>query len=168
MLRMLKLSIAAAAGLVAAPALAQNTATDSTQGTATIAAPIAIAENSALAFGPVTKPSSGGSTVTINSNDNCNRSVTGNAVLIAGSSGCATYTVTGEAGQAFNIATDTSFTMTRSGGSETLTVTLNKSASTGTIGQASAAFKVGGSFPIDENTIAGAYAGSFNVTVTYQ
>lgn len=166
----IKLAAFAAASLTfAGQAFAQNQAVEATQGTATIAAPIAVTENSALAFGSLTRPSSGNSTVTLDSSTaNCARGITGNGVLISSTSSCATYTVTGQSGQAFNIATDATFDMTRASGTETLTVTLNKSATTGTVGAATADFKVGGSFPVTAATVAGAYTGSFNVTVTYQ
>jgi hypothetical protein len=156
--------------LSATPALAQNnSAGTTTNGTATIAAPITLTENSSLRFGSVVRPTSNTNTLTLGTTT-CAPALTGtgNAALLSSTSGCATYTVTGETGQAFNIVTDSNFAMTRSGGSETITVTLSKSAATGTVGQASAAFKVGGSFPIDTTTVAGAYSGSFNVTVTYQ
>jgi hypothetical protein len=163
----------AAAGLlvlVATPAAAQNsTASATTNGTATIAAPIALTENSSLRFGSLVRPTTSSNTVTLGTGS-CATALTGagNAALISSTSGCATYTATGESGQAFNIATDPTFALTRSGGSETITVTLSKSAATGTIGGATAAFKVGGSFPVDTSTVAGAYSGTFNVTATYQ
>jgi len=155
---------------IAGPAAAQNSsASTSTNGSATIAAPISLTENTALRFGSLVRPTSNTNTVTLGT-ASCTPSLTGtgNAALLSSTSGCATYTVTGESGQAFNVASDATFDMTRSGGSETITVTLSKSASTGTVGQASAAFKVGGSFPVSTTTVTGAYSGSFNVTVTYQ
>jgi len=162
--------LAAAATFMSAPASAQNnSASTSTAGSATIAAPISLTENSTLRFGSLVRPTSNSNTVTL-ATASCAPALTGtgNAALLSSTSGCATYSVTGENAQAFNIVTDPTFDMTRSGGTETITVTLSKSASTGTIGQASAAFKVGGSFPLATTTVAGAYSGSFSVTVTYQ
>lgn len=162
-------AIATLAGL-STPAFAQsNTASATTNGSTTIAAPITLTENSALQFGVVVRPTSGSNTVTLGT-ATCTPSLSGggNAALLTGTSGCATYTTGGENGLAFNIATDTTFNMTRSGGTETITVTLSKSASSGTIGQSSANFKVGGAFNIDNSTVAGAYSGSFTTTVTYQ
>lgn len=162
--------IIAAAMIYAAPALAQNnSASVSTTGSATIAAPITLTENSSLRFGSVVRPTANSNTVTLGT-ASCAPALTGtgNAALVSSSYGCATYSAGGESAQAFNIATDSTFDMTRSGGSETITVTLSKSASTGTIGQASADFKVGGSFGVSNTTVAGAYSGSFAVTATYQ
>lgn len=160
----------AAIASVGTPAFAQNnSATKQTAGSATIAAPIALTENSTLRFGSLVRPSSGSNTVTVGTGT-CASALTGlgNAALIASTSGCATYSVSGENNQAFNIATDTTFDLTRSGGSDIITVTLSKSAATGTIGQASSDFKVGGSFGVTTTTVPGAYNGQFNVTVTYQ
>jgi hypothetical protein len=122
-----------------------------------------------LRFGSLVRPTSNSNTVTLGT-DTCAPALTGsgNAALISSTSGCATYTVGGESGQSFDVATDSTFDMTRSGGSETITVTLAKSEATGTIGQASAAFKVGGSFAVDSTAVPGAYTGTFAVTATYQ
>ena len=163
------MAFAAASFAFGGQAVAQNTAVEPTTGSATIAAPITITEGTALVFGSVTRPASGSSTITLDSNTvGCDRTKSGTAVLIAGTTSCATYTVGGQSGQAFNITNDATFSMTRSGGAETLLVTLNKSATTGTVGAGSAAFKVGGAFPVTDTTLAGAYSGTFNVTVTYQ
>lgn len=155
---------------VAAPGFAQsNTASTSTEGSATIAAPITLTENSSLQFGIVVRPTSNSNTVTL-STSTCTPALTGsgNAALLSGTSGCATYSTGGEDSLAFDIVTDSTFDMTRSGGTETITVTLSKSASSGVIGDASADFKVGGSFSINNSTVPGAYSGSFTTTVTYQ
>lgn len=163
------IALAVLSGL-ATPALAQNnSATVNTTGSTTIAAPITLTQNSTLRFGSLVRPTSNSNTVTL-ATDTCAPALTGsgNAALISSTAGCATYTVGGESGQAFNVATDNTFDMTRSGGTETITVTLNKSEATGTIGQTSADFKVGGSFVVDTSTVAGAYNGTFAVTATYQ
>lgn len=160
----------AMAGSLATPALAQNnSATVNTSGSTTIAAPITLTQNSTLRFGSLVRPTADSNTVTL-ATATCAPALTGsgNAALISSTAGCATYTVGGESGQSFNVATDDTFDMTRSGGSETITVTLAKSEATGTIGQASADFKVGGSFAVDSTTVPGAYTGTFAVTATYQ
>lgn len=157
-------------GLLATPALAQsNTASATTNGSTTIAAPITLTENSPLQFGVVVRPTSNSNIVTLGTSS-CAPALTGsgNAALLNSTSGCATYTTGGEDGLAFDITTDSSFDMTRSGGTETITVTLAKSATSGVIGDTSADFKVGGSFTIDSTAVAGTYSGSFTTTVTYQ
>ena len=166
----IKLAAVVASLTFGGQAMAQNSDVENTNASATIAAaPISVTENSALVFGSMMKPTSGSSTVTLDSTTPaCDRTISGNGTLVAGSPSCATYSVIGEAAQVFTIVADTSFDMTRSGGSEMLTVTTNKSAATGTIGQATANFKIGGSFPVTTATVAGSYNGNFNVTVTYQ
>lgn len=166
----LRMLAAVATLTFATPALAQNnTDSEPTIGSATIAAPITLTENTALRFGSLVRPTTGTSTVTL-SPSACTVALSGggNAALIASTRGCATYSVSGESGQVFDITPDATLTMTRSGGSETIVVTLTASASTGTIGQASAIFNVGGNFDIDNTTVTGAYSGEFNVVVTYQ
>lgn len=162
---------AALLATVASAAAAQsNTDTKSTTGSVTIQQPISLTKNTDLAFGTLVRPSSGTNTVTLGT-ATCAPALSGagNAYLVTGSTyGCATYTVTGEDALGFDVSGDSSFDMTRSGGSETITVTLAPSEASGIIGQASADFKVGGQFDVDSSTVAGAYSGTFNVTVTYQ
>ena len=167
----LKAALAAMLVMCAAsPAIAQSsdTASATTNGSTTIVAPITITENTPLVFGSVVRPTSGANTVTLDP-ITCSTAVSGagNAALLSSGAGCATYTAGGEDGLAFNISTDPTFSMSRAGGGS-LTVTLNSSAATGTIGAADEDFSVGGSFDVDDATLAGAYSGSFSVTVTYQ
>lgn len=155
----------------AAPVMAQNSdsASVTTNGSTTIVAPITITQRSPLIFGSVVRPTSGITTVTL-SPTTCSVALTGagnGAVLSSSSPACAAYTAGGESGLAFNITTDPTLTMSRSGGGS-LTVNLSSSATTGTIGATDEDFSVGGSFDVDNTTLAGAYSGSFSVTVTYQ
>ena len=63
----LKIILAAAAvSAIAAPAMAQTSATQSTTASATIVQPITLTKNSDLAFGSVVKPTSGTNTITVN------------------------------------------------------------------------------------------------------
>ena len=174
MSRSLKIALAAAAlAAIAAPAMAQTSATQSTTASATIVQPITLTKNSDLAFGTVVKPSSGTNTITINETTGT-RTLTGagDAALATSTTSRATFTVGGEGGQTFSITVPSTATMTRSGGSETLTANLTGTAASGTlsgsIGSAgSATFGVGGNFDVASTTVSGAYSGSFNVTVAY-
>jgi hypothetical protein len=160
------------ASLASTPALAQASATQSTTGTTTIVRAITLAKNSDLAFGRVVRPSSGTSTVTINEGTG-NRTLSGgDGVLLSSTVSRATYTVGGEGAQGFDINVPSSFSMTRSGGTETITVNLAKTATSdtlsGTLAAAgSATFGVGGNFDVASSTVPGAYSGTFNVTVQY-
>lgn len=155
-------------------AFAQASATVSTTGTSRIIQAITITKNTDLAFGSVVRSAAAGTnTVTIDATTGA-RSITGagGGVLATSTSGRATYTVNGEGGQTFSITPDATFTMTRSGGAETITVTPTASSSTGTlsgsIGSAGTlAIGVGGSFPVTNTTVTGNYTGTFNVVVAY-
>jgi hypothetical protein len=172
--RFLKIALGVAAvAALATPALAQNSATQSTTGTTRVIQPITLTKNTDLGFGSVVKPNAGTNTVEINASTG-SRTVTGggDAALAPSASGRATYTVAGEGGQTFSISTPVTFDMTKTGGSDTITVTLSQSAATGTISGAlgntgSATFGVGGSFPVAASTASGNYTGTFDVTVAY-
>ncbi|MGE5565654.1 MAG: DUF4402 domain-containing protein [Parcubacteria group bacterium] len=170
----LKIALAAAAlSAVAAPALAQTSATQSTSATVKIVQPITLTKDADLAFGTVVKPTTGSNTVTISTgSDTPALSGAGDAALATSTTARAAFTVGGEGGSTFSITVPSSVTMTRSGGSETLSVTLTASGSSGTlsgsIGSAgSATFKVGGAFTVASTTVSGNYSGSFNTTVAY-
>ncbi|HWH18603.1 MAG TPA: DUF4402 domain-containing protein [Allosphingosinicella sp.] len=170
--KLMKLGIALAlAGGLAVPALAQNSATTAspTQGSATIVAPITLTENSTLRFGSMVKPTNDNTNTITVGTGTCATAITGtgNGALVSSTSGCATYTAGGESGQAFSISNPATFNLSNGNGG-TITVNLTRSANSGTIGQSSADFKVGGNFNIDKNTPSGAYTGEFAVTVTYQ
>lgn len=157
---------------------AQASATQSTTSTVTIFRPITLTKDTDLSFGTIVRPLSGSGTVTISEVDGT-RSLSGSGALLNTGApntqappGRATYTVNGEGGQTFSITVPPSFNMTRSGGSETITVVLTPSATTGllsnALGQAGVAnFGVGGQIPVDSNTAGGAYTGTFSTTVAY-
>lgn len=163
---------------IASAAHAQASATSTTSASATIFRPITLTKDSDLRFGTIVRPATGSDTVTISSADGSRSLSTNNAVVLT--SGIhqaptrATYTVSGEGGQAFSISVPPTFNMTRSGGAETLTITLTASAASGTLsgtlGSASsgtATFGVGGAMPITSTTASGAYSGTFVTTVAY-
>lgn len=169
----IRLAIAAAVSAFAGQALAQNSATQSTTGSSTILQPITISKTTDLAFGKVVRPASGSNSVVINETTGARTlSGGGNAQGVTSTTSRAEYSVAGEGGQTFSITVPGSFDMTRSGGSETLTVTLVSTATSGTLsgslgGSGTAGFGVGGSFPVATTTTPGAYSGTFDVTVAY-
>lgn len=163
---------------IAGTAHAQASATSTTSASATIFRPITLTKNSDLRFGTIVRPATGSDTVTINAADGARELSTNNAVALTSgahqSPTRATYTVSGEGGQAFSISVPASFNMTRSGGAETLTITLTASAASGTLSgtlgnasSGSASFGVGGAMPLTSSTASGAYSGSFITTVSY-
>ena len=173
MFRLRTLACALTISAVASTALAQASSTQNTTGSTRIVQPIALTKTSDLAFGTVVRPTSGTNTVAINETTGA-RSLAGggNAATAPSTTSRAAYSVAGEGAQTFSITVPSTFDMTRSGGSETLAVTLTSTATSGTIsgslGSAgSASFGVGGSFPVASTTVSGNYIGTFDVTVAY-
>jgi hypothetical protein len=172
-MRSLRWVIGATALATAQTASAQPT-NASAAGTVTVIQPIALIKGTDLAFGALVRPSLGANVVTVDPGSG-QRSITGagdGTALPSQPASRATYSVSGEGGAAFSITVPSSFTMTRSGGAETLPVTLSAStlsgALSGSVGTAgSANFSVGGSLPMSSATVSGDYTGTFDVTVGY-
>ena len=163
-------TLASAHAAVAQPTQASETAT----GSVTVVQPITLVKSTDLAFGSLVRPSLGANTVTIDPASGV-RSISGSgdgSLSSALTASRATYSVGGEGGLAFSVTVPSSFTMTRSGGVETLPVALSASALSGalsgSVGSAgSASFSVGGAVPLSSSTVAGDYTGTFDVTVGY-
>lgn len=133
---------------------------------------ISISKLTDLGFGRIVRPPTGSGIVAVDAGGV--RSVSGGAVAVSTPTPtAATYSITGEGGRIVSVAVPASFTMTRVGGAQTLEVTTARSVAgnltlSGSLGTAgSAAFAVGGSFPIASTTATGDYSGTFNVTVQY-
>ena len=169
-MKAVKIVAALAVGAVAGPALAQSSSV-TTNGTTTIIEPVTIAQNSALSFGTIVRPTSGSSTITIGTGADT-VSTTGSAIALGGTTSRARYTLTGEGGQVVSITMPASFNMSKSGATD-LAVTLTRNPAgnatlSGTAGSTgTAALDIGGSFPISSTTMTGAYSGSFTVSVAY-
>lgn len=134
---------------------------------ATIVTPISIAKTVDLNFGAIV-PSSAAGTVVVG-NDN---SILGNGgvTLIPqlGTHSAASFTVTGAANATFSVTLPGNTTLTRGGGSETMTVSEFLHNATGTLdGTGAEAFKVGAKLAVAANQLPGQYEGTFDVTVTY-
>jgi hypothetical protein len=137
---------------------------------ATIIRGLSVSKTSDLVFGAVAKPPSGSGAVAIDPTNGA-RSTTGGVVAVGTPPPSrATFSVSGEGGQAISVTVPATFQMT---GPQTITVTTSNSATgapvlSGALGSAgSYAFGVGGSAPIDATTPSGDYSGSFTVTVAY-
>jgi len=139
---------------------------------ASVLRPIAVAVGSNLIFGSVLRPLGGTGMVSLDTSGQ--RAVANGAIGLAiPTPKAASYTVTGEGGQLISISIPPSFTMVRSGGSETLTVSTTNDVVTSptlnnTLGKGGTyTFNVGGSFPLDSSVPLGSYTGTFTVTVQY-
>jgi hypothetical protein len=175
----MKTALKVAAGLGAVSALtglastayAQNSATATATGSATIIQPISITKTADLGFGTVVKPTDTTATVTV-SNAGARSISGGNAAFTANSTGvgAASFTVQGEGNSAISVTVPANFTM--SAGTNSLVVTTTNTGASGnlsgTIGnQGSFIVGVGGSFPLQTNTPSGAYSGNLVVSVAY-
>ena len=158
----------AALTLVSAFAVAGTAeAADATgNASATIATPISVSENTSLAFGTIL---AGASQSTIVVSTAGARSVgSGDATLLGGTPAAAAFDVTGEGSTSYSVSF-TAGTLTRAGGSETMTVDTFTDDSGGSIaGGGSDSFNVGATLTVAANQTAGSYTGTYTVSVDYQ
>jgi len=161
-----KIILASAIALVSAtPAFAASGNTSSANGTATatIVEPIVLTHTSgaALGFGRFTTGTGG--TVSVSAAGV--GSVGGDVAFVPGSTNSAdAFTVTGDAGRSFSITTGSGSV---TDGTNSISFTTTPSAASGTLTGGSASFTVGGSMTLTGSEVAGAYAGSYSATVTY-
>lgn len=153
---------------MASSAFAQPSATTSANASITVFQPITVAKVTDLAFGRVIRTSSAPTVYTVSETDGTTGATGGNGIFTAGggSPGRATFTVGGEGGQAFSIASDA--TVVANG----ITINLVKSGASGTLSgtlgaAGTASFGVGGNVTLSSSSPTGTASGSFNVTVTY-
>ena len=160
-------------GGVSAPAFAQASATTNATSTVTIITPITLAKDTDLRFGTLIRPATGSATVTINQTTGA-ITVGSGALAYAGTTGRATYTITGETGYAYTIDPDDTVAMVaQTGSGADITVTLTPSSTGGTLtggttpGSSTATFGVGGTFSLTSGQGSGAYSGTFATVVAY-
>lgn len=149
----------------AAPAFAASGNTSSASGSAnaTIVEPIVLTHVStaALAFGTITTGTGGSVTVSSAGIG----SVGGDVAFVPGSVNSADqFTVTGDAGRSFSIATTGGNV---SAGATSIPFTTSASAASGTLTGGAASFSVGGQLSLAGTEAAGAYTGTYSATVTY-
>jgi len=155
---------------------ATPSAAGGTNGNATVTTyrPIAFSGTPTMAFGIISKPTSGSAVVTLSTASNT-VTVTGNALAAAGTPARASYTLTGEGGLAITVSLPSpkTFVMTKIGdATKTITVNLTNStlptALSGAAGsQGTAGFFMGGNFTVTSTTASGDYTGSYSVTAVY-
>ncbi|MEQ8664156.1 MAG: DUF4402 domain-containing protein [Rhodospirillales bacterium] len=133
---------------------------------ATIATPISVSENTSLSFGTVL---AGASQSTIVVSTAGGRTLgSGDATLFGGTPAAAVFDVTGEGSASYSVSF-TAGTLTRDGGSETMTVDTFTNDSGGSIGGGgSDSFNVGATLTVAANQVAGSYTGTYTVSVDYQ
>lgn len=138
--------------------------------TATVITPIAIAASTNLRFGSFSTSASG-QTVTINAATDA-RTNSG-TLLVTSTSGAASFAVTGDGTLSYGITLPADGVVTIvTGGStapETMAVSsfTSSPATTGTLTAGAQTLKVGATLTTVASQVAGAYTGTFNVTVAY-
>lgn len=159
--------IVLAAGLATMAAGSAHAATATGSATATIIAPLQIAHNSgaALSFGTFTAGTGGSVSVTAAGVG----TPSGDVAIVAGSSYAAdAFTVTGSGTRTFNIATSSGNTVSTGGATPaTMPFTLTALPSASLVG-GTYTLNVGGTLNVASGQAAGAYTGTYTVTVTYQ
>jgi Mat/Ecp fimbriae major subunit len=155
-------SVFAAAALAGTSAQA---ATASATASANILTQVTVTKTADLDFGTIAIGTSGG-TVTVGNTDNrtCGAGLVCSAAVTS-----AKFDIAGAASQLVGISIDPSVTLNRTGGGASMSATLSTSASTATLsGTGTSNFAAGGVLTVSGTQQAGAYAGTFNVTVNYQ
>ncbi len=128
---------------------------------ATIAIPISVAETTALNHGTVTASGSLG-TVTISTAGV--RGVTGGVAALGGTISQGVFTVTGEGNNAFSITRDA--TSSLSGPGPAMIATLSDDGPTN-LSSGTQTINVGSSLAVAASQVAGAYSGTYSITVSY-
>jgi hypothetical protein len=157
--------------LLALPMVLLQAQTENTDAFANIVNPITISETRSLHFGTMSVSSSAGTCILAPAGT---RTQTGGVTLtnFTPTATSAAYSVSGAASIAYNITLpSTSVTVTRSGGSQTMTITAFTSNKTGNAsilsGTGTDSFAVGATLNVGASQVAGLYQGNFNVTVAY-
>lgn len=157
--------------LLALPFVHAQAQTENTDAFANIVNPITISETRSLHFGTLSVSAAAGTCILAPAGT---RTQTGGVTLtnFSPTATSAAYTVTGSANLAYTIALPASaVTVTRSGGSQTMTITAFTSSKVGNAstlsGSATDSFTVGATLNVGASQVAGLYQGNFNVTVAY-
>ncbi len=162
------IALAALAAPSAVQAQVSATSTMSGTASATVIRPISITATAPLRFGVMAQPSVAGA-ITVSTTNAVTRTggLVSSIALPQGSAGpqAGTFRVTGEPGRQFFVALPPSATVTRSGGSMTITLfTVGALAGTtsGTLDIA-----VGGTLAVGARQAIGTYNGTYQVTASY-
>ena len=154
----------ALASMVATSAQAQATATASAGASVTIADPIAITKTADLAFGTVVPSASAGTVTVGTSND---RTVAGGVAALGGTVTSAAYTVTGYGNSAYTITLPASVSLSGPGTAMTASSFVSSVGGSASLSSGTGGFSVGATLSVGANQAAGAYSGTFDVTVAY-
>jgi hypothetical protein len=164
--RLLFVIAAMLAASVGAPALAQTPTT--VTGSIDVVQPVlVVAKLTDLSFGTVVRPTAGSGTISIDATSG-NITTSSGITTIGSSASRASFTITGQPSANIQITYPSSFNLTRSAGTETLSVSLTSTTGGGQIGGGgTTTFGMGGQLTLSNSTVSGAYTGTYTVTVAY-
>jgi hypothetical protein len=151
-------TLVAGFGVLSGAAMA---ATATGNASATVLTPIAVSETTALNFGTLSANASGGSVLITAAGV---RTPSGTVVVTSGAFSAAAFTVTGTGNATFGITYPSAFNV--SNGANTMSVTV-AGASTGTLASGTVVVPVGGTLTVGAAQAAGAYTGTYPLTVEY-
>lgn len=142
-------------------------AEDTARATGTVVAPIQITKTADLVFGSF---AAGESTGTVTISTLGARGKTGGVALIGDAGAAAAFDVTGEGGLTYSIDLTTT-PLTRDGGTETMSFTVESDITSGTLAGSGSAgaqsFFVGGVLTVGAGQVPGTYEGTVKATVAY-
>ncbi len=157
---MIKAAIAVTAFAGLGVATSAQAATANADARATILAPVIVTNTSALDFGLIAAGPASSVTVSTAGARTC-----GAGLVCTGATTAANFTVVGVVGQTVGVSVPANVTL--ASGTNNMTATLNGSAASILL-DGTDAFSVGGVLGVGANQAAGAYTGTFTVTVNYQ
>jgi len=143
---------------------AAHAASVTASASATIATPIAISQTTAMNFGTVVASAATGTAVLAT---NSALTVTGGVQALGGTPAAAAFSVTGQSGATFAITLPTTATLTSGANTMSLGTFAHSAGATPTLTGGSSAFNVGATLSVGANQAAGAYSGTYAVTVNY-
>ena len=163
----LRIALVGAALSAVSFASAASAATSATaNASAEVLTTLTLTANSSLNFGQIA-PNTGGS-VTVNADSTASSSGT---LISTGTRAPAGFTVTGTPNASVVLTLPTSATLTRSGGTETMSISGFNANPAGAFqlgSTGSSNFSIGGTLTVASGQVAGVYNGAFSVSVEYQ
>ena len=142
-----------------------NNATGTAQAAANIVTPISITKNIDLNFGNIAAAGTAFTVVLDESGARTSNGGTGTLPSVTGTVTAAEFTVSGLSGATYAVTLPSSITI--SAGTNNMTVDGFASNANFTLTGGSDTFNVGATLNVGANQVAGAYNGTFNVTVNY-
>lgn len=131
---------------------------------ATIATPIAISQTAGMDFGSVSASATAGTAVLSTTGV---LTPTGGVSALGGTPTAAAFSVSGQSGSTFAISLPTSATLSNGASSMTLNAFAHNAGVTPALTGGTKTFNVGATLNIGANQAAGAYSGTYAVTVNY-